>query len=158
MGISADIILFGEDGDCDLDDFESSETLYEFLPVSLHHLIYEQDIEIYDMHSYRELFGEDVRIIAQFPNGAIELSDGTHISEPLTTFARCNYIKYKSLFYIGGKESFVDIFAQYNKRKSFPYLWSYIEWQKILKTQELKYWKQKVEEFEKHFLYINLNY
>lgn len=139
MGISADLILFDEDGDLSQDDLSELETLFEFFPVQLHHLIKEQEVEIYDMDSYKELFGNDIKISIIYPNGNIMLNNDTYISEPMTTFTKCNVIKYKSLGYLGGKEVFKkNIFRSYNERSSYPYLWRLDEIDHIISNKELK--------------------
>lgn len=170
MGISADLIMFGEDGSYQLDDL-NDQNLYEFFPPELHHLISKTNQEIYDLDYYKELYNcPDLYICTVDPTG-IELSrerqtenitdaeldewykNIIHISQPKVTMAECNVINYEVLHYIGGSHAFIlDIFKLYHDREHHPYLWKISDNITIDKRPTFVKYKNDP------FVYIHLNY
>lgn len=171
MGISADLIQFDIVGKEILDDL-NDVSLYEFFPTEMHHLIFSDQIEIYDLEYYKELYNcpelrihvhgciNDLILTKDYlpENPTDEEMDDWYarlirVDNPKTKMKTCNAIRYNILGYIGGKEAFKEnIFELYSSRDSFPYLWKIDD--NILR--EKIYWVY--DHKNKPFVYINLNY
>ena len=177
MGISADLILFGHEGESFVDDFENV-SLYEFLPEKLHQFIYETTIEIYDLEYYQELYNiPDIMITLDSSDGLILVSRATwlnwesdesinkseyayHVKEPVTKQVKVNAIRYSTLMYLGGYYDGVfkrTVYKSYDEKTNYPWLWSMKECDTIVLSfpdKALEY----IDKYDTDLLYVNLNY
>lgn len=182
MGISADLIVFGGEGNNFLDDL-GSMSLYDFLPESLHQYIYKTKVKVYDLEYYQELHkipdlvvysidsedglclvSESVRA-----NWDVSIDDYSYyaknliwIKDPKLKSVDVNAINYMSLGYLGGSYDGVfkdTVYVSYHKKQNYPWLWPLKEWNEIV--EQLPDWAtESVNLYESwtDVLYINLNY
>lgn len=147
MGISADLIEFGAEGDRTVDDLNSEISLYDALPSHLHQFISPTTVEVIDDDYYRDLFGDSTLVVVKWDSedgvtylpeevyntefGTDEFDDSKFINVPYplkTTEVAVNRISAKTLCYIGGGAEFKpDIYRIYHGREHFPYLWTWVE-------------------------------
>lgn len=164
MGISADLILFGK-GDNTLEDLNYI-SLYEFLPQPLHQYIKESLVDIYDLEYYQNLYEASDLIITCDWGEKIELSRKSDwdykiiVNDPKIKTVTVNSIPYKNLYYLGSYSSGVfkeSVYAEYNKKQNYPYLWSFNEFEIII--EKLPEECQSIMNgYAQELLYINLNY
>lgn len=180
MGISADLIEFGNWGDFTdqtIDDLNSEIPLYDFLPEHLHPYITQTSVEIIDDEYYRELFNDPSLVLIswdsedgvtylpetvydiEYSREDFDYSKLIRVPYPLkTTNVVVNSIGARVLGYIGGREEFKsDIYQIYDNREHFPYLWHWSERDIILDT--VPAWMiEKSEYVDTNNLYIDLGY
>ena len=165
MGISADLIVFGDDGDHIIDDLNSNITLYEFLPEHLHQYVYSSEVEVVDDDYYRDLYQDDTLRLRLWDSeyGIEYISENTSnvikIPYPIkTAMAPVNSIRANMLGYIGGKDAFIDgIYRIYDSREHFPYLWHIDESLLIMDTVP-EWVKSRLIGFDRNNAYIDLGY